>query len=293
MPWLQIHIRAARSEADPLGDALSAAGAVSVTLKDAADQPIFEPGVGETPLWQDTEVVGLFEAGADPQWIRTLVEAELGHPLSHWRTEQLEDQAWERAWLKDFRPMAFGERLWVVPTSFDPPQPEAVNLRLDPGLAFGTGTHATTALCLRWLDTADVRGKAVIDFGCGSGILAIAALLLGAREAVCIDIDPQALEATRTNAELNGCAERIHTYLPDAAPSEPAPVVLANILAAPLIELAPQITQRVSPGGELIMSGLLAEQADAVAAAYREHFHVAPPVTDQEWARLDAVRLSR
>ena len=211
---------------------------------------------------------GLFDGTADAGALRAALDAALdgGGAL---RIEPLQDQDWERAWLEHFRPMRFGRRLWVLPGGQTAELADGdVAVELDPGLAFGTGTHATTALCLDWLGSLDLAGRRVIDVGCGSGILAIAALKLGAAGAVAIDHDPQALLATRENAARNGVADRLTVLGADAPPPEPADVVVANILAGTLIELAPQVEAMVRPGGLLALSGILAEQIDDVAAAY-------------------------
>src|SRR5690606_7900421 len=225
------------------------------------------------PLWQQTRVTGMFPADADVDGIRAVLLAalELEHLPPH-RVEILEDRDWTREWLKDFRPLRFGRRLWVVPTAYEPPEPEAVNLVLDPGLAFGTGTHPTTALCLEWLDRQPLEGASVVDYGCGSGILAVAAALLGAEDILATDIDPQALLATRDNAARNGVAERIRTCLPGElgdAGDGTSDVVLANTLAGPLVELAPRIVRLLRGNGRLVLSGLLRSQAGEVAEAYR------------------------
>jgi ribosomal protein L11 methyltransferase len=291
--WLQLVFDSERAQAPLLEDALLELGALSVTLQDNADEPVFEPGVGETPLWRQTRVLALFEDGTDA----AAVIAALGDHLPElpaWRAERVEDQAWERAWMDDFQPQRFGQRLWVCPSWCEPPDPTGVILALDPGLAFGTGTHPTTALCLEWLDGQPLADRTVIDYGCGSGILAIAALLLGARTAVAVDNDPQALLATRDNAERNGIApERLLTCLPEQLPAElSADVVVANILAGPLRELAPTLAGLCAAGGRLALSGILAEQAAAVADAYRPWFAIAAPATRAEWVRLDGHKSS-
>jgi len=271
--WLQIDFPLNGLDAEQVEDALLAAGAAAVTYRDAADDPVFEPWPGEMPLWQQTRVTGMFPADADVDGIRAVLLAalELEHLPPH-RVEILEDRDWTREWLKDFRPLRFGRRLWVVPTAYEPPEPEAVNLVLDPGLAFGTGTHPTTALCLEWLDGQPLEGASVVDYGCGSGILAVAAALLGAEDILATDIDPQALLATRDNAARNGVAERIRTCLPGElgdAGEGTSDVVLANILAGPLVELAPRIVRLLRGNGRLVLSGLLRSQAGEVAEAYR------------------------
>ena len=285
MPWLQFTIEVDPDSAEQAEDALLEAGALSVTLSDGADQPLFEPPPGTTPLWKSTRVVGLFEADGDMALVRAIVTDVL--PDAPMKAEALEDRDWTRAWMDNFKPMRFGEKLWVVPGGFDPEEANAVNMHLDPGLAFGTGTHPTTALCLEWLDRHPPTGKRVIDYGCGSGILAVAALLLGASEASGVDNDPQALTASKDNAEKNGVAARLSVLAPEAPMPSPVPVLLANILAGPLIELAPRISALVEPGGALVLSGILERQAEEVADAYRPWFDMAPPVAREEWVRLE------
>jgi ribosomal protein L11 methyltransferase len=291
--WLQLAFDSGREQAPALEDALLEVGAVSVTLlpfvtEGGADEPVFEPGIGETPLWAETRVLALFDENTDP----AAAIAALGQylpVLPPWRAEHLADQAWERACMADFQPMRFGRRLWVCPSWSEPPEPDGVILQLDPGLAFGTGTHPTTALCLEWLDSQPLQGCTVLDYGCGSGILAIAALLLGAERAVAVDNDPQALLATRDNAERNGIAPgRLLTCLPENAPAGlRADVTVANILAGPLQSLAPVLAGLTADTGRLALSGILAEQAEAVSAAYRPWFDMAPAVQSAEWVRLD------
>lgn len=291
MPWLQVRLAITPDQAGALEDQLLALGAVSVTFMDAEDQPIFEPDLGTTPLWTHTHLLALFEADTDAEAVLAHLRLLRGGELPEHAVERLEDQDWERSWMDNFHPMRFGERLWIVPSWHQAPEPQAVNLLLDPGLAFGTGTHPTTALCLEWLDGHPVEGQTVIDFGCGSGILAIAALLLGARQAIGTDIDPQALEASRENATRNGiAAERFPLYLPPDMPRAPADLVLANILAGPLVQLAPQIIPLVRPGGRLVLSGILAEQAEEVRAAYEGDFELAPTCLRDGWVRLDGIR---
>ena len=268
-----------------------AAGALSVTLTDAADTPIFEPELNTTPLWPQVRISALFDANADRAAILHMLESELGAPAPPGTFTEIADRAWEREWLADFHPMRFGRRLWICPHEQRVDARDATIVRLDPGLAFGTGTHPTTALCLEWLDGAALEGREVIDYGCGSGILAIAALKLGARRAFCIDHDPQALLATRENAQRNEVEGRVATMTPeDAAALNPAPVVLANILASPLIELAPRLQRLTAPGGHLVLSGILTEQADAVAAAYRPWIEMEPAVRREDWVRLHGGR---
>ena len=292
MPWIQIKINSTGENAETLSDALMEVGAVSVTFQDTHDNPVYEPLPGETLLWGDTDVIGLYDAETE----MSDVVAELSqHPLLvsafRHKIEQIEDKDWEREWMDNFHPMRFGERLWICPSWRDVPDPNAVNVMLDPGLAFGTGTHPTTSMCLTWLDGLDLQGKTVIDFGCGSGILAIAALKLGAAQAIGIDIDPQAIQASRDNAQRNGVSERLALYLPHQQPENlQADVVVANILAGPLRELAPLISVLPKAGGHLGLSGVLASQAESVCEAYAERFELDAVAEKEEWCRITGVR---
>ena len=290
MPWLQLIIPTNDTEANQLSDALMDQGAVSVTLQDMQDQPMLEPAIGTTPMWSQTRVVGLFDASQDLTQVIKNLEQQLRKKLPDWKGEQLEDKDWVRAWMDDFKPMQFGKNLWVVPSTFEPPQPDAANILLDPGLAFGTGTHPTTSMCLEWLDANPPAGKSLIDFGCGSGILAIGALLLGANHAEAIDLDPQALIATIDNAEKNGVSNSIKTYLPNEFSEQATPLLLANILASPLIELAPYFADLTLPQGDIVLSGILAEQANQVLAAYEENFDIKIWKQQGDWICLAGVR---
>lgn len=290
MAWLQLIIPTNETEADQLSDALMEQGAVSVTLQDMQDQPVLEPAPGSTPMWSQTRVVGLFDANEDLKQVIIKVEKQLRKKIPDWKAEQLEDKDWVRAWMDDFKPMQFGEKLWVVPSTFAPPHPDAANILLDPGLAFGTGTHPTTSMCLEWLDANPPTNKDIIDFGCGSGILAIGAILLGAKHAEAIDLDPQALIATRDNAEKNDVANKIKTWLPDAFPAKKTPLLLANILASPLIELAPYFAELTSAQSQIVLSGILAEQAKSVIAAYQINFEIQIWKQQGDWVCLAGKR---
>ncbi len=290
MAWLQLIIPTNETEADQLSDALMDQGAVSVTLQDMQDQPMLEPAIGTTPMWSQTRAVGLFDANVDLAKIISQIEQQLRKKIPDWKGEQLEDKDWVRAWMDNFKPMQFGEKLWVVPSTFKPPQPDAANILLDPGLAFGTGTHPTTSMCLEWLDANPPVDKEVIDFGCGSGILAIGAILLGAKHAEAIDLDPQALIATIDNAEKNHVSHNIKTYLPKDFPNQPAPLLLANILASPLIELAPYFADLTLANGKIVLSGILAEQADDVLAAYQTNFDIQIWKQQGDWICLAGTR---
>ncbi|MDX1633342.1 MAG: 50S ribosomal protein L11 methyltransferase [Marinobacter sp.] len=298
MPWIQLRIPADSDTADQLEDLLMALGADAVSMEDAADEPLFEPDPGTTPLWQATRVTGLFDAGRDIEQlcseIRDAWHQQTQQSLAEIDIELVEDKDWARAWMEDFKPLKFGERLWIVPSWHEPPDPDAANLSLDPGLAFGTGTHATTAMCLEWLDEHPIAGRQVIDYGCGSGILGLAALLLDARHVIGVDTDPQALEASRDNARRNGVPDdRLDLYLPGEEPELQADVMLANILAQPLIMLAPKLAAKVLPRGDLVLSGILAHQAREVMAAYEPWFVMDEPEQRDEWIRLTGRRRDR
>lgn len=292
MPWIQLSIDLTPGEdPEPFEQALLEAGALSVTLSDAADRPVLEPAPGQTPIWARTRITGLFDARADTAAIEHHLRERLGaQAVSGLRAAPLEDRDWERAWMDDFRPMRFGQRLWVDPSGHPPSRAEGIHLRLDPGLAFGTGTHATTAQCLEWLDAHPPRGLEVIDYGCGSGVLGIAAALLGARSVIAVDSDPQALVATTRNAEANGVARTISVALPQEMADQPADLLLANILARPLIDLAQRFAALVRPGGNLVLSGILVDQVAEVVLAYAPWFELAEPKTREGWARLDGHR---
>ena len=295
MGWLQFVMELDSLDATEVENVLLCLGACSVTLSDAGGDPVLEPAPGETPLWRRTCITGLFDSDTDAESLAARVQAELGvDVLPSWCIEVLADRAWEREWLKDFRPMRFGDRLWICPKTepVEGPPTGSVVVRLDPGLAFGTGTHATTALCLEWLDGLDLEGRTVLDYGCGSGILAIAALKLGARSATGMDIDPQALLATRENAAANGVRVTVCQRPEDIEGS--FDVVLANILAAPLVEFADSITARLASHGMLALSGVLCEQADEIMAAYDPWIEFEKPAfreqDDQTWSRLTGRR---
>lgn len=290
MAWLQLIIPTNDTQADQLSDALMEHGAVSVTLQDMQDQPMLEPAIGTTPMWSQTRAVGLFDANQDLKQVIKNVEQQLRKKIPDWKGEQLEDKDWIRAWMDNFKPMQFGERLWVVPSNFEPPQTDAVNILLDPGLAFGTGTHPTTSMCLEWLDANPPTGKDIIDFGCGSGILAIGAILLGAKHADAIDLDPQALLATIDNAEKNTVSHNIKTYLPNQFENKTTTLLLANILASPLIELSSYFADLTKINGQIVLSGILAEQAEEVLAAYKTHFDIQLWKQQDDWVCLAGVR---
>ena len=291
MAWNQLTFLSPQNIAEQLSDFLHQNHALSVTLAESGEEKIFEPALGETPLWKETKVVALFESDVVVEEIIARMKTELGLPaLPQYFVEAIEDQDWERAWLQEFKPMRFGKNLWIVPTVYEPVEPTAVNIILDPGLAFGTGTHPTTALCLTWLDEHRAQHDKIVDYGCGSGILAIAAAKLGAKHVYAVDIDPQALRATRQNAENNRVADIIKTYLPEEFDLKAADLLLANILANPLHELAESFSLSVKTGGRIVLSGILAEQAHQLMERYSCWFTMEQPVFKDEWVLLTGVK---
>lgn len=289
--WRQFVMNLETIEADRVEEVLLGCGAHSVTLTDAGNAPVLEPAPGETPLWADTRITALFDADANIDDLKTeLLEKLHLNTLPPNHVETLEDRAWEREWLKDFGPMRFGRRLWIFPGNEPVPDTEDIIVRLDPGLAFGTGTHATTALCLEWLDKTEIDGMTVLDFGCGSGILAIAACKLGAASAEGIDIDLQAVTASRQNAARNCVADRftVGTSLTDETVQ--FDVVVANILAGTLIENATRICDWVKPGGRLALSGILNEQVAAVLSEFKDQIDFTPAAVQENWACLTGTR---
>ena len=302
MPYLQLAIPCTEAEQPRVERALEDVGALAVTLQDAHldaadEQAIFEPGVGEIPLWREMALTALFDADTDALVLLAALEAfDPGLDWTQARFEKIEDQDWERAWLDQFQPMRFGARTWIVPWNHDLPEDakadDAAIVRLDPGLAFGSGTHPTTALCLRWLDElasrGELQGRDVLDFGCGSGILALAALKLGAARAVGVDNDPQALIATADNAQRNG--SRIDVFMPQDEPVRAYPVVVANILAVALDALAETLAARTMRGGRIAMSGILAGQEDELLRRYAEWFDDLRVARQDDWVRIEGLR---
>jgi ribosomal protein L11 methyltransferase len=258
--------------------------ALAVTLTDPGDTPLWEPGVGETPLWNEVVVTGLFASGTDPAAILDVLSLLPG--VRNARTQELADQAWERAWLDRFGPMQFGANFWIVPTGLECPDASADILRLDPGLAFGTGTHATTRLCLEWIAATELAGKTVLDYGCGSGVLGIAAAIRGAERVICQDNDPQAITATRDNARRNSVQDKVEAVMAERPAGLEADIVISNILASVLVDLAGDLQARVCRGGTLALTGILTEQAEQVAAAYAERFPRLERSTIDDWVLL-------
>lgn len=293
MSWLQLRLEGERDQVAALEDLLLTTGAVAVTLEDNADQPVLEPAPGETPLWNATRLTGLYPADTDMDSILDILPDDIVAGCAP-RVEILEDKDWEREWMRHYKPMRFGRRLWVCPSWLEPPEPAAVNLLLDPGLAFGTGTHPTTELCLTQLDDLDLVDRHVVDYGCGSGILALAALKLGARDVLGVDNDPQALTASRDNAARNNIdTARLPVVLPGQPPlterSGCTDLVIANILAGPLMALSDTLIGLLRPGGTLLLSGLLDSQADQLIAHYRPTIALQVAAEKDGWVCLKGV----
>jgi len=295
MPYQALALTVAAAEVEPLSDALVEAGALAVDVADAdagtpLESPLFaEPGEDPARAWPRARLQALFAGDADVAAALAAACAAAGLPVpAAPAVMPVAEQDWVRLTQSQFTPLRITGRLWVVPSWCEPPEPSAINLLIDPGLAFGTGSHATTRLCLGWLDATLRGGERVIDYGCGSGILAIAALRLGAASATGVDIDPQALLAARDNAAHNSVAAE---FLPaQGAPLEPADVLVANILTNPLKLLAPMLAQLVRPGGRIALSGVLAQQAEEVAGVYRAFFELEPPRQDEDWVLIAGVR---
>ena len=292
MSWQQLRLDIEPDKQELVEALLFEFGAVSVTLQSSTGEVVLEPNPGEVKLWDKLQIIALFEASINT----TELEQQLReHPLwpasvvSVW--EELAEQVWERAWMDDYQPMQFGERLWICPTWAEPPEPDAVNLLLDPGLAFGSGTHATTALCLQFLDNTIKGGEVVIDYGCGSGILALAALKLGAKHVTGVDHDPQAIIASRANLETNSLdPAALEVYMPDEFTPFTADIVVANILAETLIDLVDEIVKLIKPGAWLAMSGILESQLEMVQRAYSPWITFKQPAIQEEWVLLSGIK---
>lgn len=296
MDWRQFAMDLETLNPDAVEEIFARHGATSITLTDAGDKPVLEPAPGKTPLWRDTRMTGLFSPDADLGALRAdLLQSLSIADLPAHEIVVLADRAWEREWRKDFGPMQFGSRLWICPGDSSVDHQDAVVVKLDPGLAFGTGTHASTALCLDWLDGLNLHGSTMLDYGCGSGVLAIAALLLGSDSAVAMDIDPQAIRATVENALSNDVRDRLMVTNHMNGIAGGFDVVVANILANPLTELAGPIAERVNGGCVIALSGILSEQVDQVLEAYRPWIEFDEPVTREQdaqtWARLTGRRI--
>ncbi|MFI4937060.1 MAG: 50S ribosomal protein L11 methyltransferase [Candidatus Berkiellales bacterium] len=292
MPWVEVTFTITEKQAEDFSEKLEILGALAVSFLDASDEPLLEPLPGTTPLWRNVKMVGLFAGDTDKALLQQTLNKTF--PNLSYTLNVLADQEWSRTWLEHFRPMRFGQHLWIIPNDDSvelPHDKKAVIVKLDPGLAFGTGTHHTTALCLTWLDAHPPQNKTVIDYGCGSGILGIAALKLGAEKVLAVDYDPQALLSTQENAARNEVSDKIIAYLPEKFPASQADVVLANILAEPLISLAPTLRQCCKMGGVIVLSGLLANQVAAVKVAYEKWFSFDAATIQEDWALLAGTRI--
>lgn len=294
MAWKSLSARVKADRVDELEDFLWHKGAISVTVEDAGDMPLFEPAPEETPLWDEIRVTGLFEDSIDEQLLRAGLE-QAGFQLL--ALENLEDRAWEREWLKRFKPMQFGKRLWICPSTHELPGNDKVIVHLDPGLAFGTGSHPTTSLCLAWLDSLDLEGKTLVDYGCGSGILAIAAALLGCKKVLGIDQDPQALIASRENCKKNLVEDKITFYSPNNSQNRAEQLdnkvdfLVANILAKPLMELKATLLSYLGKGSHIAMSGVMTDQKNWVLDAYRNDVEFETVKVQEDWLLLTGKRL--
>lgn len=296
MSWIQAYVEAKKDQVELIEALLLNAGALSITLADNADEPILEPELGTTPIWQHTRLIGLFAQNTDKQQLQQNLDQDISSLFQQEnqpsiRIVELEDKNWLNVWMDDYHPIKFGSRLWVCPSWTPPPDEQAINLKLDPGLAFGTGTHPTTSLCLRYLDKHIKGDEQVLDFGCGSGILGIAAVLLGAKNFCGVDIDPQAIQASKDNAKRNQLSDTSYTlFLPESHKQQEYDWVIANILAAPLTQLAPKLASYCKPKGRILLSGLLESQANDILGTYSQWFDLDTPEQDKEWILITGTK---
>lgn len=295
MPWLQLILDTDAQQVNQISEALTTIGALSVTWQDAENQPLYEPSLETTPLWERTRVIGLFEGDTEGVQLQTQLQALLAPlPLPNCQVQLLPDQDWSRVWMDNFQPIPFGAQLWVCPSWEEPPDPQAVNIILDPGLAFGSGTHPTTVLCLEWLEQHReiLQSQTWIDYGCGSGILAIAAVKLGASQVWAVDHDLQALQATQANSQQNLIAAKVITVLPEQLPIFQADGLLANILAKPLRKLVATFAEHLKKDAWVVLSGILQEQTTELIAAYQPYFTIIEVVERENWIRMVGQKLA-
>jgi ribosomal protein L11 methyltransferase len=293
MAWWQFSLNCQAAELEQVENLMMGLGALSISLSDAGDEPIYEPLPGDNPVWQESIVAATFDGASDHEFLYQQLTSELPDHLAQGvRLKTLQDQDWNQAYKQHFHPLQCAPDLWIVPSWSDPPDPAATIIQLDPGLAFGTGSHPTTALCLAWLGTSDIDYRRVIDYGCGSGILAIAAIKLGAQQVIAVDIDAQALTACHSNMEVNGInSEQIQVMLPGELEESAADLLIANILAGPLVRLAPRFAGLVRPGGQILLSGILKTQLEEIQLAYRPYFNLDPASYREEWVCISGNRL--
>jgi len=294
MTWQQLHLTCPSADLEHVEALLMELGALSISLGDAGDHPIYEPLPGDSPVWQESIVSATFGEDSDVEQLAQMLMARLPATLAQTVTRgNFQDRDWQQAYRQHFKPLQCASNLWIVPSWLEPPDPGATNLRLDPGLAFGTGSHPTTALCLAWLAQQDLRGLELIDYGCGSGILAIAGILLGAHHVLAVDIDEQALSACRSNMAMNSIPQqRIRVCQPQAAGSTSADLLMANILAGPLVDLAPRLAGMVRPGGKILLSGILNSQLNEIQSAYDTFFEMDPAREFEDWVCIGGSRRS-
>lgn len=293
MTWKQLIITTSPASSEYISDILLVAGAVSVSFLDAGDQPIYASSTEEVPLWDDVQVQAIFSDEIDLQQLVTLLknDPEITSPFRH-EIQEFVDQDWSKSWLNHFQPMCFGEKFWITSSAHPEPQDNLPKIKLDPGLAFGTGTHPTTYLCLQWLAEHMQGGETVIDYGCGSGILALAAAKLGAKCVYAIDNDPQAVQASEMNARANQISSQtLHVGLPDQLPAIKADILIANILANPLMVLAPLFAEHVKSKGKIVLSGILEPQSAEIIAAYKPWFYLSTIVQKEEWVLISGERI--
>ena len=292
MAWWQLSVQSTADELEQTENSLLAIGAVCITLSDAQDSPIYEPLPGDSPVWKHSVVTGMFETTRQLEDLYDeLIKLLPDHQVATASQSILEDQDWERIHLQHFKPIQCAHKLWVVPGWLSPPDPSAINIQLDPGLAFGTGSHPTTRLCLEWMAHQDIKHQSVIDYGCGSGILAIAACKLGASSVFAVDIDPQALSASRENALRNDIeAKMLHISLATQLEIVQADLLIANILSGPLIGLAPRFADLVKPEGRILLSGILKHQVNDVKSAYQPFFNLDSEKESEDWVRITGSR---
>jgi ribosomal protein L11 methyltransferase len=293
MSWWQFSLNCQASELEQVEELMLGLGALSISLSDAGDEPIYEPLPGDNPVWQESIVAATFDGANDHEFLYRQLTRELpDHLASGVRLKTLQDQDWDQAYKQHFQPLQCAPDLWIVPSWSEHPDPGATNIRLDPGLAFGTGSHPTTALCLAWLGASNINYRRVIDYGCGSGILAIAAIKLGAQQVVAVDIDPQALTACKSNMQVNAISSKqIQVISPGELETSTTDLLIANILAGPLVELAPRFAELVKPGGQILLSGILDTQLEEIQSAYRPCFKLDPPSYREEWVCISGSRL--